>query len=419
MKLKRLPEDFQVEEQVDLVPHGGPFALYRLTKQGLGTPEAIDAVLARWNLARGQVAYAGLKDRHARTTQFVTIRGGPRRSMTQDNLELAYVGQVGRPLLARDIRSNRFLIVLRELTDDELSAAVAALASIGADGLPNYFDDQRFGSLGESGEFIARPWCLGDYERAVWLALAEPNVHDRPDERQQKRILRECWGDWTQCKSLLARSHRRSIVSYLADKPGDFRRAIGLIRQDLRSIWLAAFQSYLWNQLAARKITAVCRPDQLVVQTIGRRELPFFVYLDEAQRQQLARVVLPLPSARLRLEESGVSESRTQSAASDGTPVVNPSHGLHPLRPLYDQVLADEGLELRQLRVKYPRDSFFSKGERPLVFRPQNMAHEATADELYPERQKLTLRFALPRGSYATILVKRVSGIAIEEMGTD
>jgi tRNA pseudouridine13 synthase len=88
---------------------------------------------------------------------------------------------------------------------------------------------------------------------------------------------------------------------------------------------------------------------------------------------------------------------------------------LPSLAPLYDQVLAAEGMELRQVRVKYPRDAFFSKGERGLVFRPGELWHAAAADEIYPRRQKLTLRFTLPRGSYATILVKRVCGMGMEE----
>jgi tRNA pseudouridine13 synthase len=399
MKLKRLPEDFHVEELVEFAPRGGPFGLYRLTKQGLGTPEAIDAILLHWNLGRGQVAYAGLKDRHALTTQFLTIKGAPRRGFEQENVKLQYVGQVGRPIHARDIVANRFVVVIRDLVPEELASATAALESIAGGGLPNYFDDQRFGSLGESGDFIAKPWCLGDYERALWLALAEPNVHDRPDDRQQKQILRDCWGDWPKCKAALARSHRRSIITYLADKPGDFRRAIALVRQDLRSIWLAAFQSHLWNQIAARLIGLICRPEQLVTQTIGRRDLPFFLSLDETQRDELTKSLLPLPSARLHLNDS-------------------------PLAPLYDQVLAAEGIELRQIRVKYPRDTFFSKGERPAVFRAGELSHAADADEIYKRRQKLTLRFTLPRGSYATILVKRVCGMGMDdareaEMGDD
>jgi tRNA pseudouridine13 synthase len=395
MKLKRIVEDFQVEEQVALSPQGGPFALYRLTKQSLGTPEAIDAILHRWNLGRGQVAYAGLKDRHALTKQFITIKGGPRQRLSQENLQLEYLGQTGRPIHARDITANSFVVVLRDLDDSELAAASRSLAEVAAAGLPNYFDDQRFGSLGQSGEFIARPWCLGDYERALWLALAEPNVHDTPDDRTQKQILRDQWGQWPRCKELLARSHRRSIVTYLVDKPGDFRRALALVRQDLRSIWLAAFQSHLWNQILAALLREVCRPEQLAGQTIAGRELPFFTALDEPQRELIAATLLPLPSARLHLDEG-------------------------PLKALYDQALAAEGITLREIRVKYPRDAFFSKGERPALFAPADLGHDAAADDLYPGRQKLTLRFTLPRGSYATIFVKRITGLAsVRELAGD
>lgn len=390
MKLKRIPEDFQVEELVALRPGSGPFGLYRLTKQALGTPEAIDAVLQKWNLARGQIAYAGMKDRHALTRQFVTIKGGPRQGMRQTNLELEYLGQAPRPIEARDITSNRFIVVIRDLPEGDLATAARAFDAAARDGLPNYFDNQRFGSLGESGEFIAKPWCLGDYERATWLALAEPNVHDSPTDREQKQLLRDTWGDWIKCKAILARSHRRSIITYLADKPGDFKRALALIRQDLRSIWMAAFQSHLWNQLLAAIIHEICRPEQLAMQTIGRRELPLFTSLDADQRDLLAETLLPLPSARLRLDEG-------------------------PLKSLYDRVLSAEGIELREVRVKYPRDSFFSKGERPALFRPDDTGHEAAEDDLYPRRHKLTLRFTLPRGSYATMLVKHISGLEADE----
>ena len=52
MKLKRLPEDFQVEELTAFAPGPtGEFALYRLTKRGLGTPETIQAITRRWQVA--------------------------------------------------------------------------------------------------------------------------------------------------------------------------------------------------------------------------------------------------------------------------------------------------------------------------------------------------------------------------------
>jgi tRNA pseudouridine13 synthase len=52
---------------------------------------------------------------------------------------------------------------------------------------------------------------------------------------------------------------------------------------------------------------------------------------------------------------------------------------------------------------------FFSKGERAGCVRPANLAHTADADELNAGKRKLILTFDLPRGSYATMLVKRVT----------
>ena len=384
MKLKRLPEDFQVEELTGFAPDGGPFALYRLTKRSLGTPEAVTAVLRRWNVPRRRVSYGGLKDRHAVTHQYLTIQGGPRRDLSQNNLELAYQGQASRPFGPHDIAGNRFQITLRDLADLERRQIETRLEAVRREGLPNYFDDQRFGSVGHSGEFVARPWCLGDYERALWLALAEPNPHDRPGEREEKRLLREHWGDWSRCKELLAQSHRRSVATYLADRPGDFRGAIARVRVDLRSLYLAAFQSYLWNELLAESLRRQLRPEQLFTIETDAGAWPFYRALESGQLDGLRAATLPLPSARTRIEDP-------------------------ELRSLTDEVVGRAGLELRQLRVKYPRDSFFSKGERPAAFFPAGLRHQAGDDELHSGRSKLTLAFDLPRGCYATILVKRLT----------
>ena len=389
MKLKRLAADFQVEELVRPLPAGGSFALYRLTKQSLGTLEAIAAIAKRWQLDRRKIAFAGLKDRHALTTQFVTIADAPRQNLKQTNLELEYLSQVSRPVHASDISGNRFAIVVRDLSAAEAGAAAATLAIIERDGLPNYFDDQRFGSLGKSGDFIARPWCLGDYERTVWLALADENVHDTPQEREEKQVLRENWGQWQLCERVLPRGVRRDMVAHLA-RTGDFRRAIGLLRQDLRSLWLASFQSHIWNGILAELIQETCGRERLTRVQIGKSDVLFYAELTDAQRSALRKMVLPLPSARLHLPDG-------------------------PLKALYERVVQQEGLQLREMRVKYPRDSFFSKGERPAVFWPQELTHAIGDDELYPARVKLTLRFVLGRGSYATILIKRLLGAAMDE----
>lgn len=387
MKLKSLPEDFEVEELSDFPINGGSFAVYLLTKRSIGTPEAITAIAERWNIPRREIGYGGLKDKHAVTRQWVTIRRGLRRDFNQESLSLAYQGQASRHFGPQDISANRFRIVLRNLSP-ELSDSILAQRDIVANsGIPNYYDDQRFGSLGESGDFIAKPWCQGNYERALWLAIAEPNSHDRPRDREEKETIRQRWGKWSECKNALPKSSRRSIITYLVDHPTRFREAFALLRQDLRSLWLAAFQSEIWNHCLAETLREKVDQNRLTTVSLVTSDVPFFRELAPEEALELGDLQLPLPSARLHLDPS-------------------------PLLDLYERVVGNQGLAMRELRVKYPRDSFFSKGERQAVVKPSNLRVDRSGnDDLNAGRQRLTLQFVLPRGSYATIFVKRLTQV--------
>jgi len=384
VKVKRLPEDFTVEERTEFRPGRGPFALYTLTKRSLGTPEALEAVARRWNLPREVISFGGLKDRHALTTQWITIRGGPPRGLKQTNLELKYAGQAARPFGPKDIVGNRFRIVLRDFSREGEETARRALAELARDPVPNYFDDQRFGSLGPSGEFVGRAWCEQKYERAVWLALAEENEHDRPEDRDEKKILRDRWGDWPACKAALSKSHRRSIVTFLADRPGDFRGALARIHADLRGLYLSSFQSFLWNRLLSSMIGETCGPGRTFQVDLKAGPVLFYRELDPKARQALASATIPLPSARARIADDA-------------------------MRRRVEASLQEIGLDLKSLRIRHPRENFFSRGERAATFAPAGLARSWEADDLYPGRRRLELKFDLPRGSYATILVKRIT----------
>jgi tRNA pseudouridine13 synthase len=195
--------------------------------------------------------------------------------------------------------------------------------------------------------------------------------------------LREHWGRWTELKAMLDRSHRRSIVTYLCDRPHDFRGAWARVNVDLRRLYLSAFQSELWNRILAAALRQACRPEQLFDVRLKTMTAAFFRELDDETRGRLRDLQLPLPSARLKLEPG-------------------------PIRDLVDATLAEAGLTLRELRVKYPRDSFFSKGWRAAVVAPRDLHVAASDDELERGKRKLTLAFILPRGAYATIVVKRL-----------
>lgn len=395
MKVKRLREDFVVREITEFPVPGGSHATYLLEKSGLGTPEAIQEIIKCWNLSRSQIGYGGLKDRHAVTSQTITIYRGPERDIEQRSFTLTYIGQAPREFGAKDIQANAFEITLRGLRADKVEGIQQACSTLAA-GIPNYFDDQRFGSLGASRQFVAQPWCLGDYERALYLMIAEENSHDRPREREQKEILRKLWGDWIECKRVLDRSHRRSIVTYLCDHPTDFRRALALVRIDLRSIYVAAFQSQLWNQIVAQWWRNQLPEEQLLKVQGAGSELVFPASMDAELAAKARRLQIPLPSAR-----------QKDWALEIGA--------------LLDGVLTQYGMQRHEIRLKYPRDTFFSKGVRDLMLVPKGLKWQVGLDEVVGREDvfKLKLDFSLLRGQYATMLIKfldTVSHGAVSDM---
>src|SRR5439155_26432407 len=163
-----------------------------------------------------------------------------------------------------------------------------ALQEVRADGVPNYFDDQRFGSVQEGGEFVARALVRGDHEEALRLALAAPYAHDRAAAKKEKATLRACWGDWAVCKERLPRGHARSLVDYLLHHPDDFRGALERLHPELRGLYLSAYQSHLWNRMLARWLRQHVPPEQLLPVRLRLGDVPMPRGLDEARRTELA-----------------------------------------------------------------------------------------------------------------------------------
>lgn len=383
MKLKQQPGDFRVEELSAVVGGAaGEFALYRLDKTGWTTPDAVGEVCRRWRLDWRDVSHGGLKDRHAVTSQHVTIRRGPPRSLSHDRIALTFLGRTDTPFTSADIAANRFVVTLRGLSDTALSLAAAELAEVVAAGVPNYFDDQRFGSVGGEGEFIGKEMVFGRFERALWLALAAPYEFDRAEAKREKATLRDHWGKWGDCLRKLPRGDVRRTVEFLAARPDDSAGALARLRPELQGLYLAAYQSYLWNRMLAAWLARHFAPADLgsVNLKLGCVPVP-----RRAGNSAWEALILPLPSARLKPDP----EAEWSVIA--------------------DEVLAAEGLTLAGLKVPGMRKPFFSKGDRAGCVRPAGLSHDAGPDDLNAGAKKLTLRFDLPRGSYATMVVKRVT----------
>jgi len=158
--LKREPEDFVVDEEPAYVPEGSGDHLYlRFRKTGLDTDEAVRRIARALNLDPREAGVAGKKDRHAVTTQWLSLlcrdeaAADAARALELPSIEILEVSRHKNKLRTGHLRGNRFALRLRDVNrgDDgvmeafDLAAVHAALAILTERGLPAYYGEQRFG----------------------------------------------------------------------------------------------------------------------------------------------------------------------------------------------------------------------------------------------------------------------------------
>ena len=385
MRLKRVQDDFRVFEVLDEGLLGeGEWTLYRVTKRGLTTFEAVDRIAKEAGVSRDEIAYAGFKDKDGITGQFMTVRGGRPVNYKDPQLTVRPVGKAPRALTSQDNQANSFEIVLRDLEADDMRRVRINVDQVKRLGLPAYFDDQRFGCLRHGQGFVVRKLLAGDVEGAVRDLMCAPSPYGSEAIEGFKARLARRWGHWGELAQYCRRRRGESLFAHLAEQPDDFAGALtrGISSRE-RTIHLFAYQSHLWNRAAALWIRSVVDPEELGWLPCDDGALPVYRSLDDSAYQALGGARLPLFGTGTELEGDA--------------------------RRHYHAVFRAEGVDPEGfLALDLP--GFRPIGEdRPLLMEPSFLrVAPAEPDEIFKRRRKMRVRFTLPRGRYATLVAKRL-----------
>ncbi|MCZ3383619.1 tRNA pseudouridine(13) synthase TruD [Kosakonia sp. SOY2] len=179
--LKANPEDFVVVEDLGFEPDGeGEHILVRILKNGCNTRFVADALAKFLKIHAREVSFAGQKDKHAVTEQWLCARvpGNAMPDLSAFQLEGCKVLEYARhkrKLRLGALQGNAFTLVLREVSNR--ADVEARLQAITEKGVPNYFGAQRFG-IGGSNLQGALRWAQSDApvrdrnKRSFWLSAA-------------------------------------------------------------------------------------------------------------------------------------------------------------------------------------------------------------------------------------------------------
>ena len=259
-RLRTVPEDFRVNE-IPLEGKGGnagPFLICRLTKTNWELQHAVKEIAKRLGISHRRIGWAGTKDRNAVTSQWISIYNVTPEQVAAVRLKditLEVVRQSNEALALGDLTGNRFAIVIRDSIAPDLPGRAAEITRSIAVGIPNYFGIQRFGAIRPVTHTVGE-WILrGDYEQAVLTYIGT----EFPGEPEEMRAIRSAYTATRDAGAALRSlpvqmNYERAMLHYLYTNPGDYAGALKELPPKLLSMFVSAFQSYLFNCALSRRI---------------------------------------------------------------------------------------------------------------------------------------------------------------------
>ena len=420
--LRASPADFRVTElesfdtaPVDADTGGYPHLVFRAELRDWDTNDFASALSDRVGISRERVSWAGTKDKRAVTRQLFSVKGVDPEDLPElDGTDIDVVGRAGRPILFGDLAGNAFEIVVRE-TDapDNAAAVVADLRDFASDdaeaadadelpdadvtvAVPNYFGQQRFGSRRPVTHEVGLAIVREDWKEAVLAYVGNPHERE-PEDTQVARAYVDETEDWAGALERLPRAlgYERSMCHTLVDNgaegPEDFRDAVETLPSNLQTLFVNGAQSYVFNRILSERLERGLpfdRPVEGDVVCFADPDAPDDLPLPDTDRSQ--RVT----EKRLRTVERHCERGRafvtaplvgTETALADGEP-----------GEIEREVLDDVGLEPGDFDLPSEFDSTGTR--RAVQVRTELGISRAGHD--------LTFDFALPKGSYATVLLR-------------
>ena len=443
-RLRESPEDFRVRELEAFEPEplgadtgSYPELVVRVTLRDWDTNDFARRVSDALGISRERVSWAGTKDKRAVTTQLFTLRGVDPDDLPEiRGAEIEPLGRAGRGLSFGDLAGNAFEIRVAGAVDEapervaDVVSDLRAFAGGGDDasdggdatddatvGVPNYFGQQRFGSRRPVTHRVGLAVVRDDFREAVRLYAGNPSETEPDDTRAARDRVDAAFGvagesdpaadgtgdgDWEACLDAIPGKLRfeRSMVHRLAERDvspdappdhEDWRHALEAVPSNLQRLFVNAAQSSLFNRVLSERLRRGLPFDRPVagdVACFADSDAPDELYAPDTDRLQ-------------RVDEDRVSvvtRHCERGRAFVTAPLVGTETDLGGGEPgeIEREVLADAGIEPGDFALP---GEFDSSGTRRAILLRSDLGVTFEAGD--PR-----FAFALPSGSYATVLLR-------------
>jgi tRNA pseudouridine13 synthase len=380
--IKDSPEDFLVEEIPSYIPCGsGEHCYLTVEKRGITTLEAIRRIAQTLKIQERDIGYAGMKDAVGVTRQTLSVQWlDPEKALALqlDGVKVVTAQRHSNKLKLGHLKGNRFRIAVRGVSADTAQLVPAIVDILEKRGVPNYFGSQRYGVQGNS-HLIGAAMLRQEWRECVDRLMGEAD--SVRDQEWSAAICAYHRGDLHEALRIFPRHCRseRDVLQRLVSRPGGYEKAFSAVHPRLKKLYLSATQSFLFDQTVALRIG---RLDEVIAGDLAYKHVNGACFL---------------------VEDAAAEQGR---AAAFEISATGPMFGYKMKRPegavweTEHEILEQSGLDLHLFDL--PGGMRMEGERRPLRVPAGDFSWSASGDVV-------TVEFSLPKGSYATSLVREIT----------
>ncbi len=399
--VKSSPDDFVVEE---IVPTGavlevgkkydpgalgieekqGKFCIFIMQKRNWNTAQALREVSKK--LARGlrSMGFAGTKDRMAVSTQLCSAFAAVPSQLANihiKDIEINGAWAGDTQIEIGGLLGNRFTVTVRNASgQDNIPNALNALNGL----FPNYFGEQRFGFRNNNVD-IGISILKSDFEGAAMKFLTDTDNEQRQDAVDARHKLAETQ-DFKAALQYFPRylKYERTMIEYLSRFPGNYANAIRKLPRSLSLMFVHSVEDRIFNEELVQRVESgmtspmedelVCLPNNYGfpdIKTVCR------------YNSGMGKAFLVGNMVGYDTKELTISEGKLLEAF---------------------------GISLESFKLDHMKELNCKGAFRPL-FAPYKWISSETGQD------NAVLKFELPAGSYATVLLDELVASKISEEG--
>lgn len=370
------------------------FIHFTLNKENKDTMEAVNVITKLLRVPSRVIRYAGTKDRRAVTCQRVSISkiGLDRLNALNRTLKGMIIGNYNfsdASLNLGDLKGNEFVVVIRDVTTGNSEVSLEEIVSNGCkslseNGFINYFGMQRFGTFSISTHTIGRELLLSNWKKAAELILS-----DQDNVLPKSKEARKIWAETKDAALALKQMPRQclaenallySLSNQRKEEDGTYSEnayytAIMKIPRNLRTMYVHAYQSYVWNSIASKRIELhglKLVVGDLVIDTSEKS--PLISGIDDEDFDEDVREAQFIRAKAVTQEDidSGKYTMEDVVLPSPGFDVLYPSN--EELKQLYVDILKADNMDPFNMRRKV-RDFSLAGSYRTVIQKPKSLEY--------------------------------------------